>query len=65
MTIEQTKWFKEDVAHFVTLAKERMYLVGWDEEKANYLTRYINLRGADVTLKVCAKANQKLHRKVW
>lgn len=65
MTIEQTKWFKSDVNFITSLTRNRMYLVGWKEEKENYKSRYIKLRGENDAHKVFAKVNQKLKKKEW
>lgn len=65
MSIEQTKWFAMDVDHAVAMAKEGMYLIGWNEEATEYRKRYETMRGVAAAKKVFAKANQRLKKKAY
>lgn len=65
MTIEQTKWFKMEVDHLVKFGKENRYMVGREQMAKELVLRTAHYRGADVTNKLIAKANQRLHFKFY
>ena len=65
MTIEQTRWFREEVDHMVEMANDWRYTTRWDERMNSYMTNLVHYRGQQVAKKAAAKANQRLHAKVY
>ena len=67
MTVEQTQWFHMEVDHLYNFAQEWQYTTGFADMAQELLCRLAKFRHLDnATMhKLCAKVNQKLHRKVY
>ena len=65
MSIEQTKYFRDEVDHMVRLANEWRYTNKATEIFTMKIEQLLKFRGKDFTRKAIAKANQRIHAKVY
>ena len=65
MTVEQTRWFREEVEHMVEMANNWRFTSKWDDIMNDHMMNLARLRGQQAAKKAAAKANQRLHAKVY
>ena len=65
MTIEQTKYFRDEVDHMVRLANTWKNTNKATEIFTMKVEQLLKFRGKDFTRKAISKANQRIHAKVY
>jgi hypothetical protein len=65
MTVEQTRWFREEVEHFAHIGEEYRHTTNRDEIRDDLIQKTVRLRGKSATIMICKRANQKLHHQFY
>lgn len=65
MRMEDTYWYQDLVEHLIKLAKNRMYLKGWEDEAESMLKDISIHRSEEAAMKAGKAANIKLHRSAY
>jgi len=65
MTVEQTTWFRMEVDHMVKMAENWRFTSKMEALARDHMASLTRERGQHAAKKAAAKANQRLHAKVY